>query len=127
MNDLETPLRESLRDGRLPCALAFHVAKETGASPAEVGAEANRLEIRISLCHLGLFGYQAFGQKGLLQRFEEIPEELTVALKAAAEGETIPCAILWQVAEERGLPRLAVACAAETLGLRVTPCQLGCF
>ena len=127
MKDLEDLLRESLRDGQLPCALAFRVAKASGSSPAEVGAEANRLGIRVSLCQLGLFGYQAFGQKGLLQRFEKIPEDLTAALRAAASDESISCASLWRIAEEHGLPRIAAACAAETLGLRISPCQLGCF
>ena len=87
----------------------------------------NRLGVRISRCQLGLFGYKAFGRKGLLQGFEEVPGDVAVSLKAAATDGAISCADLWRVAEEHGLPRVAVACTAETLDLQVTPCQLGCF
>jgi len=127
MTDLERKLKDRLRDGQLPCAFAFRLAAETKTTPAEVGAEVNRLGVRISRCQLGLFGYKAFGRKGLLQGFEEVPGDVAVSLKAAATNGTISCADLWRVAEEHGLPRVAVACAAETLDLQVTPCQLGCF
>ena len=127
MTDLATILQKSLRDGRLPCAFAFRVADETEATPAEAGAEADRLGIRISRCQLGLFGYQVFRQKGLLQRFEEVPGDLAVSLRSAEADGTISCAALWRIADEHGLPRIAVAWAAETLDLSITPCQLGCF
>lgn len=127
MADLETRLKGSLRDDRLPCASAFEVSKELDLPPAEVGDEADRLGIRISRCQLGIFGYDAFGQKGLLQSFVEVPGDLTAALNAAATENGIPCVGLWCVAEEHGLPYVAVGCAVETLGLRVTSCQLGCF
>jgi len=118
---------DRLRDGQLPCTFAFKLATETGSTPAEIGAAADRLDVRISRCQLGLFGYKPFGRKGLLQSLEAVPGDVIVSLKAAATGETISCAALWRIAEEHGLPRIAAACAAETLGLRVTPCQLGCF
>ncbi len=127
MGDNETALSGSLRDGRLPCAFAFRLAEENRRTPAEIGAEADRLGVRISRCQLGLFGYDAFGLKGLLQRFAEVPGDVTVSLRAATSDGRIACATLWRIAEEHGLPRGAVACAAETLDLQVSPCQLGCF
>lgn len=127
MSEIESTVLSTLRDARLPCAFAFRIAKENGWTPSQVGAEADRLDVRISRCQLGLFGYDSFGQKGLVQRVAAIPGDVTVSLRAAEIDERIACAALWQIAEEHGLPRLAIACAAETIGLRVTPCQLGCF
>jgi len=127
MGDLEHRVRETLRDGRLPCAYAFRIAAENGRTPAEVGAEADRLDVRISRCQLGLFGYDPFGAKGLARKLEQVPGDVTVSLRSAQEDGRIACVDLWRIAEDHGLPRLAVACAAETLDLRVTPCQLGCF
>ena len=127
MGDLEKAVRDTLRDGRLPCAFAFRVAAENGWSPAQVGAEADRLDVRISRCQLGLFGYDTFGQKGLVRKLAEVPGDVIVSLRGAEADGRIACAELWRIAEEHGLPRVAVACAAETLDLRITPCQLGCF
>lgn len=127
MTMIESKLLETLRDGQLPCAFAFRLTAENGWTPAQVGAEADRLDVRISRCQLGLFGYECFRQKGLIQQVAEVPGDLTVSLRTAAVDEAIACAALWRIAEEHGMPRMAVACAAETLGLRVSPCQLGCF
>ena len=127
MTDLDGRLMDRLRDGQLPCAFAFRLATEMGMASAELGAAADRLGVRVSRCQLGLFGFRPFGQKGLLQRFGDVPGDLTVSLKAAATDATISCADLWRIAEEHGLPRVAAACAAETLDLQITPCQLGCF
>jgi len=39
----------------------------------------------------------------------------------------VPCAAAFAIAEELGLPRLAVGRAADELGLKISDCQLGCF
>ena len=127
MSEIESTILSALRDARLPCAFAFRIADENGWTPAQVGAEADRLDVRISRCQLGLFGYDSFHQKGFVQRFADVPGDVTVSLRAAEVDEGIACAALWKIAEEHGLPRVAIACAAETIGLRVSPCQLGCF
>jgi len=127
MSEIESAVLSALRDAGLPCTFAFRLAKAHGWTPSQVGSEATRLDVRISRCQLGLFGYDSFSQKGLVQRVAAVPGDVMVSLRAAEIDERISCAALWQIAEEHGLPRLAIACAAETIGLRVTPCQLGCF
>jgi len=127
MSTIESAVLAALRDGRLPCSFAFRIASENGWAPSQVGAEVNRLDVRISRCQLGLFGYDSFHQKGFIQSLANIPGDVTVSLKAAEIDGTVSCAALWRIAEEHGLPRIAIACAVETIGLRITPCQLGCF
>ncbi len=127
MQDIEAAIGSALRDGRLPCSIAHDLAKENGWTPAQVGAEANRLEVKISLCQLGLFGFKSFKRKKLVQRFDLVPEDLAASIGAAERDGRIACAKLWRLAQEHGLPRVAAGCAAETLNFAVIPCQLGCF
>ncbi|HET6477967.1 MAG TPA: hypothetical protein VFF92_02685 [Dehalococcoidales bacterium] len=54
-DELETKIKSTLVDGRLPCAIAFRIAKELKVSPREVGDAANRLSVKISNCQLGCF------------------------------------------------------------------------
>jgi hypothetical protein len=127
METIESAVLSTLRDGRLPCSFAFGLADKHGWTLAQIGVEVDKLDVRISRCQLGLFGYDSFRQKGLVQPLAEVPGDVTVSLHAAAIDSQIVCVALWRIAEDHGLPRLAIACAAETLKLRVTPCQLGCF
>ncbi len=52
---LEEKVVSSLVDDRLPCAVAFKIAKELKVSLREVGEAADKLGIRIVSCQLGCF------------------------------------------------------------------------
>ncbi len=52
---LEEEIRASLIDGRLPCAVAFKIARKLKVSPRQVGDAANKLSIKIASCQLGCF------------------------------------------------------------------------
>jgi hypothetical protein len=52
---LEEEMRASLVNGKLPCAVAFKIARKLKVSPKQVGNAANRLNIKISSCQLGCF------------------------------------------------------------------------
>jgi hypothetical protein len=52
---LEKELEASLVNGKLPCAVAFKIARELKVNPREVGDTANKLNIKIVSCQLGCF------------------------------------------------------------------------
>ena len=52
---LEEELKASLVEGKLPCAVAFQIARKLKVAPKEVGDAANALKIKISSCQLGCF------------------------------------------------------------------------
>lgn len=54
-DELETKIKSSLVNGKLPCAVAFGIAKELKVSPRGVGDAANRLSVKICSCQLGCF------------------------------------------------------------------------
>ena len=54
-NELEKKIKSSLVEGKLPCAIAFKIAKELKVSPSNVGEAANQLSVKICNCQLGCF------------------------------------------------------------------------
>jgi hypothetical protein len=53
--ELDEKIRASLVDGKLPCAVAFKIAKQLNISTKEVGEACNKLGVKISSCQLGCF------------------------------------------------------------------------
>ncbi len=54
-DELETKIKSSLVNGKLPCAVAFGIARELEVSLRDVGEVANRLSVKICSCQLGCF------------------------------------------------------------------------
>lgn len=126
---LHQAMLEHLEEGKLPCAQAFAIAHSLGVTPLAVGMAANEAGIHISHCQLGLFGYgpKAEGKHKIVHPMDQVPERLAARLRAKAKADGIPCAAIWRVADALGYSRLEASSAVEAMGLRVSPCQLGCF
>jgi hypothetical protein len=83
------------------------------------------MEIRLTKCQLGLFGYTP--EKKIVTPAESVAPDLEAAIKAAVENGRLSCERAWQMADGRGIKRLAFSSACEALGIKVKPCQLGAF
>lgn len=127
MSDLRREIERRAIEGHLPCAAAFAIAGELGLPITQVVDAINGADVRIVHCQLGLFGYQAFGDKRFVAPLARVPDRLADALHAGCVHEALPCAAAWKIAEREGLPKPVVGSAAEVLGIRIAPCQLGCF
>ncbi len=127
--DLEAEIRASLRDGKLPCAVAWRVAERAGVERRAVGEMADRLDIRISHCQLGLFGYgeKRLGQHKIVEPPASLDPSLADAIRAAAKDGKVSCAQLFEIAGRLGFPAMSASAHAEALGIKITACQLGCF
>ena len=119
----------TLVDGNLLCASAFLIAAQAVTSPLVVGQTADAMDVRVSRCQLGLFGYgdKRLGQHRIVQTLATMPPALEAALGASARDGRVTCEDLWRIAADLGLPKLTVSGGAETLKLKVVQCQLGCF
>jgi hypothetical protein len=126
---VDDDMKRVLRDGQLPCAVAFDEGQKRGLTAAQIGEWADANEVRVSHCQLGLFGYgpKAEGKHKIVRPTEIVKDDLAAALRAHAREGRIPCADVWAVAAAAGIARLEASAAAEGLGLRVSQCQLGCF
>jgi hypothetical protein len=129
IEEIKAKIKSSLVNGQLPCTVAHVIAYELGVKPLQVGQTASEIEVALSLCQLGCFGYgpKAEGKSKILRPAAKKDENIMERLRSTAVEGSIPCLRLWQIAAEFGLERLAVSNAAEALGLKIRPCQLGCF
>lgn len=127
---LAEKIRASLKDGTLSCAAAFAVARALGLRPMEVGRAADFLEIRLTRCQLGLFGFPRTGGGWEAASVSGIPEPAGLAeeirfSRESEEGAT--CLSLWKIAESYRLPRLRIGRMADRIGVPIRACQLGAF
>jgi hypothetical protein len=130
VHSISDAIRNALVDGQLPCANAFAIARQLGAEPIQVGQEADALDVRLSKCQLGLFGYgpKAEGKYRRVKPMQNVPPELAQAIRAAvAPNGKLTCLAAWRIAAELDLPKQKVSDAAEGLGVRRASCQLGAF
>jgi hypothetical protein len=118
-------VQEKARDGQIGCAQVFAVASEQGVSPADAGRTLDLLEIKLNKCQLGLFGYPS--GKSIVEPADQVSPELESAIRSGLVSERLPCAAAWKIAEELNLRKMDVSSAAEALGIKIKPCQLGAF
>jgi hypothetical protein len=118
-------IKQSAVDDKITCADAHKIAQALQVSPSEVGVTLDLLEIRISQCQLGLFGYSP--QKRIVQPAEQVSPELQAAIADAQNDQGGSCLSAWKIAEQFGIARMDVAAACEALQVKITTCQIGAF
>ena len=119
-------LRDKAEDGRLTCASAFAVVEETDVTPTDVGRTADLLELKITQCQLGLFGYGQ-GKRNIVSPAKKVPEGLGQALQNALVEGRLSCHKAWDIAKRFSLSKMEVTSACERLNIRFCSCQLGTF
>jgi len=118
-------LKKKKVDGAMTCPLAFQAASELNMTPAEIGQALDILEIPLSKCQLGLFGYSPVSR--IIQPAESVAEDLEASIRAALSDGRLPCAEIFRIAGEFKLAKIRVSGACEKLKIRISACQLGAF
>lgn len=123
--DLVEIIKKKTSEGKLPCAIAFKIAEEKNMLPAEVGLALDLLEIKISKCQMGIFGYGK-GEK-FVKPMDVVPDSLEKSIRERLKDKKLGCRDAWEIAEKLGIGRMDVASACDTLGIKLFLCQLGAF
>ncbi len=128
-NDLERLIEEKSEKkesgDELTCAKAFEIVELLGVSPELVGETADTMEIRLTRCSLGLFGFQP--EKRRVEPDPDFSPELQEAIEASLVNGRLPCVEAWRIASELEIPKPDVANACEALDIKINECQLGAF
>jgi len=118
-------LKKKAQKGDVTCAIAFNIAEAADVLPIEIGFTMDRLEVPITKCQLGLFGYSPVSR--IIQKAETVPNELEKAIRGAMIDGRLPCEASWKIAKEFKMARIRVSAACEKLGIKISHCQLGAF
>jgi hypothetical protein len=117
-------LREKTVEGELACADAERIGLALQVTLAEVGRNLDLLELRISRCQLGLFGYP---EGRTVRTAAALDSDLDEAIRGRLADGRLPCRAAWEIAAERKVARMVVSNACERLKIKIKPCQLGAF
>lgn len=123
-------IRARLEDEKISCTAAFAIARNFSIPPLQVGKTADVLQIHLSRCQLGLFGYP--GKQGWteerIDKEKPLPPGFEEAVRVDLDDEgQLSCAKAWQIATRFEIPRLQMGWFVEKMGISIKPCQLGAF
>lgn len=123
--DLKKEIIEQVKNNNISCKKAEEIAVDMGFTLEETGKAIDILNIIITKCQLGLFGYGE--TKKIVQPAKEITPELKENITSALKDGMLSCAVAWEIAEKLNIQRMKVCAACEALQIKVKPCQLGAF
>jgi hypothetical protein len=123
--DLKKEIIEQVKNNSISCKKAEEIAEEMGCSLEETGRTIDILNINITKCQLGLFGYGE--TKKIVQPAKDIAPDLKENISAVVQDGKISCVVAWEIAQKLDIPRMKVCAACEALDIKVKPCQLGAF
>jgi hypothetical protein len=112
-------------EGEIACAVAFEIVENQKSTPGEVGFTIDALEVRVVKCQLGLFGYKP--TKRIVKPSQNVSSPLKEAIQKSLVKDRLACKAAWDIADRFGLRRLEVSSVCETMGIKISSCQLGTF
>ena len=125
LDELGQKVKQSLREGYLPCPAAWKIALDAGVPKIAVGEITDRLGVRVTDCQIGCFKVDKALHEDLIGH---TADEKTVALlEDLSRKNDLTCATVFELAKKLNLKPLALADMASLKDIRVRQCQLGCF
>lgn len=124
-SEIESEIISRVTDNELSCTNAFEIAWRLQIPACDIGAFANRLNLKLVRCQLGLFGYKP--DKKIVTAKDFVSKDLESAIRNYLDDGKLSCVKAWEIAGALNISRFSVSCACEALGIKIKECQLGAF
>jgi len=118
-------IKQKIIDGKVTCADASAIASDMHKSMQELGMVIDILEVSLTSCQLGLFGY--YPEKSIVIPATTVAKEMEGAIQKTLLNGCLPCDAAWKIAEALAVPKIKVSSACEAIHVKIKPCQLGAF
>ena len=122
---LKNEITNRAKENKIPCAVAFEIAKELQVSADAVGMTVDLINYRLVKCQLGLFGYQP--KKKIVKPQNKVSEDLKDAISNALVQGRLSCKSALDIASRFKVHKMKVSGACEAMGVKIKHCQLGAF
>jgi hypothetical protein len=122
---IKTGILKQTKNDKVPCAVAFEIAKVLQISPEMVGKTADLMNFKLTKCQLGLFGYQS--PKKRVKPQDNIKEDVKDAVSDALVQGRLSCKNAWDIASRLNVSKMTVSNACEAMGIKIKDCQIGAF
>lgn len=113
------------KDGKISCADAFDIAKELNAPVDRIGITIDLLDIKLTKCQLGLFGFKP--KRKLLKPSNLADPNLKDAISEALDKGRLSCKRAWDISSRFNVNKITVSSACEFMEIKINDCQLGAF
>jgi len=124
-NSIKNEILKQTKNEKIPCAVAFEIAKTLKISPENVGKTVDLMNFKLTKCQLGLFGYQP--EKKIVKPQDSVNADVKDAVSAALVQGRLSCQHAWDIASRLHVSKMTVSSACETMGIKIKYCQLGAF
>ncbi len=129
MNDFNLQIKEEFlkksKNKKLPCAIAFEIAANNQKKPFVIGKLADKLDIKLCKCQLGLFGYKP--KEKPVKPAKNINPDIHDKIIKYVKDRRISCKDLWSAAKEMDITKMGAANICEALNIKIVSCQLEAF
>ena len=123
--EIASAVKANSSENKIFCANAFKIVGEMGVKLSEVGFTIDSLEISLTKCQLGLYGYGP--ERKAIKPMESVNKDLEEAIQNSLEEGRLSCVSAWGIAEKFNIAKMDVSSACETMKIKIGSCQLGAF
>jgi len=113
------------KNSKISCAEAFDIARELNTPVDRIGITIDLLDIKLTKCQLGLFGYKP--KKKLLKPSNLTGPDLKDDISKALDKGRLSCKRAWDISSRFNVDKITVSSTCEFLGIKINDCQLGAF
>jgi len=125
LTQLENNVKPSLKDGYLPCPVAWVIAENVNVPRIAVGAITDKLGIRVTDCQLGCFKVDKTIYSSLVK--EALDNEIIDTLESLDREKNLTCEKVFEISVKFKQKPMVLGNEASARNLKIHQCQLGCF
>ena len=123
--DVASAVKENTSENMISCTKAFSIVEKMNIDPSEAGFTIDSLEISLTKCQLGLYGYGP--DRKAIKPMDNVSDDLADAIKERLKDGRLPCKSAWEIAMKFNIAKMDVSSVCEALKIKITACQLGAF